>query len=569
MALAFAALVGRALWVQGINRDFYIRQGQMRFEHVFEGEMHRGRILDRNGEPLAISKPVADAWIVPTEFRKASNADVDKLASMLALSSDVLAAKGRADLSFVYLKRGLEPALASRIAQFGIPGVYFNQEALRYYPGGSDIAQLIGRVGSDGHGTEGVELVNDAALYGEVSKRRMIVDRLGKPVDVVDVDAAGVPGADIRLSIDSRIQHVARVAVERAMRKFAAAAGTAIVVDAKTGEILALANLPTFDPNEPVGAYDERFRNRAIVDAFEPGSTIKPVTLALALSRGVVTPQTRINTAPGAFEAYGSVIHDTANFGELTVTQIITKSSNIGMAKIAMNLSSRDMWENFHEFGIGSRPLTDLPSVARGALHPARVWKPIEKLTMAYGYGLSVSAAQLAGAYTVFANDGRRIPLSLVRVDAPPAGETVISPQVAQQIRAMLEADGREGTARIASLPDYQVGGKTGTARKQSGRGYAHGKYRALFVGMAPMSHPRLIVAVMIDEPSRGSYYGAPVAGPVCAEIMESALHLLGVPPDRADAPPSRTRETVRPPSPAGSRQTMVKSVGEATSFIG
>lgn len=546
--VGFVVLIGRALWVQGIYRDFYINQGRRRFEHVFEKQPQRGRILDRNGEPLAISKPVADIWADPVELRGADKTELGKLALLLGLPEGELTSKLRTDLRFVYLKRGVAPDVADSVAKLNMAGLYLNQLAQRYYPGGSDIAQLVGRIGTDGHGLEGIELADDATLSGTASKRSVIVDRMGRPVDVVDIDAMGAPGVDLRLSIDRRIQHAARIAVERAVTGFAAAAGCAIVVDAKTGEILALANFPTFDPNEPVTAYDGRFRNRAVTDIFEPGSTVKPITVALALGNGVVTPQTQFDTSPGTFDVYGRTIHDTANFGSLSVTQIITKSSNIGMAKIAMKLSSQDMWTTFHGFGIGARPLTGLPSVARGTLHPAQRWKPIEKVTMAYGYGLSLSLAQLAEVYTVFANDGRRVPLSLMQLNAPPEGKPVISPDVARQIRAMLEADGNEGTARVASLPDYRVGGKTGTARKQSGRGYAPGKYRAVFVSMAPMSDPRLIVAVMIDEPSRGSYYGGRVAGPASAEIMESALHVLGVPPDRR-SPRSLSRDKTGEPA--------------------
>ncbi|RQS16421.1 penicillin-binding protein 2 [Burkholderia sp. Bp9002] len=529
----FLVLAARTLWVQGIHPDFYIREGQKRYEHVFEVKPARGRILDRNGEPLAIGKPAADVWIVPAEFRGASHSERTRLASMLGLQADAIASRGNSERKFVVLKRDVDPEVALGVSRLDVPGVYLIGNDRRYYPGGSDFAQLTGWIGADGHGSEGVELADDALLSGVASKRRLIVDRLGRPVDMVGIDAAGAAGADLTLSIDRRIQHVARLAVEHTIEQFAAAAGSAVVVDARTGEMLALVNLPTFDPNMPMSAYDGRFRNRAVADVFEPGSTVKPITVALALTKGIVTPLTRFDTSPGSFNVYGSVIHDTADFGNLSVTQIITKSSNIGMAKIAMKLSSQDMWGMFHSFGVGSPPLKALPAVANGTLHPARFWMPIEKLTMAYGYGLSMSLAQLADAYTVFANDGRRIPLSLMRLHTRPVGEPVVSSRVAQQIRAILEADGREGTARVASLPDYRTGGKTGTARKQSGHGYAQGKYRAVFVGMAPMSDPRLIVAVMIDEPSRGSYYGARVAGPACAEIMESALHLLGVPPDR------------------------------------
>ncbi|PNX12036.1 penicillin-binding protein [Burkholderia sp. 129] len=537
LCAGFGALAARALWVQVVRSDFYITQGIKRYGHTFEAAPARGRIVDRNGAELAIDEPVADVWIAPDAFRRATHAQMRALASLLGVPIDTLAAKALGTRQFLYLKRWIAPELAARIERLAVPGVHVAAATRRYYPSGGDAAQLVGFVGADGHGLEGVERTADAALASVGAKRDMIVDRMGRPVQAGDAASAGVPGADVRLSIDRRVQHLAQRAVERAVARTAAAAGCAIVVDAKTGEILALVNAPTFDPNERTAAADDgRLRERVLTDVFEPASTLKPVTVALALSEGVVAPDTRIDTSPGVLDIEGATIHDTGDFGELTVTQIIAKSSNIGMAKIAERLRAQDMWQTFARAGIGARPLAGLPAVARGTLRPARSWKPIERLTMSYGYGLSVSLAQLADVYTAFAGDGSRIPLSLAHAGALAARVRVVPPAVARQIRAMLETDGEEGTARIARLPDYRIGAKTGTARKLCGKRYARGKYRALFVGLAPMSDPRLIVAVMIDEPSRGSYYGGPAAGPAWAEIMDNALHLLGVPPDRPAA---------------------------------
>ncbi|KWZ47824.1 penicillin-binding protein [Burkholderia savannae] len=535
LCAGFGALAARALWVQVVHSDFYIRQGVKRYEHTFAAAPTRGRILDRNGDALAINEPVADVWIAPDALRRATHPQMRALASLLGLPDDALAAKALSARQFLYLKRWIAPELAARVERLDVPGVHVARATRRYYPGGGDVAQLVGFVGANGHGLEGVELAADAALAGVGAKRDYIVDRLGRPVDVGDVESAGTPGADVRLSVDRRVQHLATLAVERTIERTGAAAGCAIVVDAKTGGVLALVNAPTFDPNEPhaAGDGDGRFRNRALTDVFEPASTLKPVTVALALSEGVVTPDTRFDTSPGVLEIDGATIHDTGDFGELSVTQIIAKSSNIGMAKIAERLRAQDMWQTFARAGIGARPLAGLPSVARGTLRPARHWRPIERLTMSYGYGLSMSLAQLADVYTAFAGDGERIALSLTRASAQAERVRVVPPAVARQIRAMLETDGEQGTARVARLPDYRIGAKTGTARKLHAGRYARGKYRALFVGMAPMSDPRLIVAVMIDEPSRGSYYGGPAAGPAWAQIMENALHLLGVPPDR------------------------------------
>lgn len=537
LCIGFASLCVRAFWVQCIRSDFYIRQGRKRYEHAIERAPGRGRVLDRNGAVLAISEPVQDVWIEPADFSRASAAERASIASLLGLAARELADKAASRKQFLYLKRGVAIEPAARVAALGAPGVHLSAAARRYYPGGSDFAQLVGFTGLDGHGLEGVERAEDRTLAGAASRADVIVDRLGRAVENVSAPSPGRPGDDVVLSIDRRIQHVAMVAVQRSITRFAAAAGCAIVLDARTGEILALANAPTFDPNRQSGAYDARFRNRALSDVFEPGSTIKPVTVALALQQGIVTPDTRFDTSPGVLKLYGSVIHDTSNHGDIPVTQVIAKSSNIGMVKIAGRLAAKDMWQAFRDFGIGERPLANFPAIARGTLRPAARWKPIEQATMAYGYGLSVSLSQLADAYTVFARDGRRRPLSLVRATSPRAGLDVVSPRTAAQIRDMLEAAvAPGGTAGIARLPDYRVGAKTGTARKQSGAGYARGKYHAVFVGMAPMSDPRLIVAVMIDEPSKGSYYGGPVAGPVFGEIMENALHLLGVPPDRPAA---------------------------------
>ncbi|KVQ34471.1 penicillin-binding protein [Burkholderia cepacia] len=533
ISMCFIALFVRAFWVQCIRSDFYIRQGRKRYEHAVETVTMRGRVLDRNGSILAINEPVQDVWIVPSEFRQATDDERRSIASLLGTPEAELSIKAHSDKKFLYLQRQVGVKPATRIATLSVPGVHMTVGVRRYYPGGSDFAQLVGFIGLDGHGLEGVEMASDGTLTGTPGRRDIIVDRMGRPVENVSPPLPGKPGSDIALSIDRRIQHLAMIAVQRSVTRFAATAGCAIVLDARTGEILALANLPTFDPNLEAAPYDDRFRNRALSDVFEPGSTIKPVTVALALQEQVVTPDTHFDTSPGVLKIYGSLIHDTSDHGDITVTQVIAKSSNIGMVKIAGKLSPKDMWQMFRSFGIGERPIADFPSAERGTLRPALRWKPIEQATMAYGYGLSVSLSQLADTYTVFAHDGVRQPLSLQRIQSPRGGVSVISPDTAREIRKMLEAAvAPGGTAAIARLPDYRVGAKTGTARKQSGVGYARGKYRAMFVGMAPMSDPRLIVAVMIDEPSRGSYYGGPVAGPVFAEIMENSLHLLGVPPD-------------------------------------
>jgi cell division protein FtsI (penicillin-binding protein 3) len=531
--------------VQGWNRDFYIAQGQKRYEHTFEQTVNRGRLLDRNGEILAIDQRVFDVWVSPPVLSSIPFSQSEQLSNLLGVSQGDISSRAGSDRQFAYLQKGINSDLAAQVSALNIDGVYLKQASKRYYPNGSDYAQLVGFVGADDHGLEGLERALDTKLSGRGGESSWIVDRRGRPLEAVDTVSDTQPPKDIVVSIDRRLQYITRAALQSGIDRTRAKGGSAIVLDAHTGEILALVSLPTFDPNQPIGHYDSRLRNQALDDAFEPGSTIKPATVALALQEGVVTPNTTIDTSPGSYTIYGSTIHDTSNFGKISVTQVIAKSSNIGMAHIAQKLSARDMWQMFHALGVGERPLANEISAGSGRLHPASHWHPIERLTMAYGYGLSVTLAQLADIYTVFANDGRRVPLSLQKLARAPQGIAILTSKVAKQIRGMLAEDGLHGTARIAALPDYDIGGKTGTARKQAGRGYAAGKYRALFSGFAPVSNPRLIVAVMIDEPTKGKYYGGPVSGPVFASIMEQSLHLLGVQPDREGRP----RGTSRRPS--------------------
>ncbi|NTX25622.1 penicillin-binding protein 2 [Burkholderia pyrrocinia] len=538
MFAAFLILAGRAFYVQCVNSEFFIRQGERRYKHVLERRPSRGRILDRNGAILAINEPVKDLWVAPKEFVHCDSARLAALAKLLAVPEQNLLSMRASQKDFLYLKKRVKNDVGMQISKMQVPGVHETDNSERYYPDGNDFAQLIGLTGADGHGQEGVELAYDAGLMGTSTQRDVIVDRMGHVIQEMDDGKVGTPASDVTLTIDRRIQHIAMQATQAAVTRFRAAAGSAIVVDARTGEILALANVPTLNPNSESGPYDSRFRNRGLSDVFEPGSTIKPVTVSLALSEGVITPNTLFDTSPGVINAYGRVIHDTSNHGVITTTEIIAKSSNIGMVKIAAKLEAEDMWKNFKAYGVGTKPVSDFTSVARGTLWPAQQWKPIEKATMAYGYGLSLSLAQIADIYTVFAGDGKRRPLSLVRGPSLPPAVSVVSPKVAEQIRSMLEVTVEPGgTATMARLPDYRVGAKTGTARAGASGRYAAGKYHAVFVGMAPLSAPRLIVAVMIDEPSRGSVYGGPVAGPSFSAIMESSLHLLGVRQDKVPEP--------------------------------
>lgn len=533
----FGALAARALWVQVVDREFYAYQGRLRFERTVESTPARARVLDRNGAILAISEPVADVWVVPQDFASATPAQLRQVAVALDMPPDEVAARGHGGRRFLYLKRQVARDTALALHSERIPGLNLTETTRRSFPEGSDIANVIGLTNIDGEGLEGIELANEAELRGSAGRRRVIVDRLGRVVEQLGTLAAPQPGRDVTLSIDMRIQRVAMQALGAAMERSAARAASAIVVDTRTGEILALANLPSADPAHPGGQRADGMRNRAVTDTFEPGSTIKPLTVALALERGRVAPDTRFDTAPGVLEIHGARIRDTRDFGTLDLGQVVAKSSNIGMVRIAQRLSAEEMWQNFRLFGLGEKPLRDYPGVAPGRLRPAPRWKPIEQATMAYGYGLSVSLAQLAQAYAAFGNDGLRPPLTLYAGRAPAPAVRVMSPEVARSVRLMLEASASPGgTARIAMLDGYRIGAKTGTARKQEGNGYAAGKYRATFVGLAPISDPKLVVAVMIDEPTRGSYYGGPAAGPVFAEILRGALRILATPPDRRGA---------------------------------
>lgn len=533
LTAGFLVLLLRALWVQGIHHEFYIFQGERRYARSMEEAPTRARILDRNGTVLAISEGMVDVWVEPEKFSKADvqqRALVSKTLNLAptALNDDVWGKR-----KFVYLKRQATLEASDLLRAAHVPGLVYSPTSRRAFPAGPEIANVIGLTNIEGHGNEGVELARDGELSGTPGHRRVIVDRLGRVIEQ-PFSAPASPGTDVTLTIDMRIQRIAMEALAASVEKFAASGGSAIVVDTHTGEILSLANVPTFDPADLGHLNAEAMRNRAFTDSFEPGSTIKPLTVAHALENHKIDIETRFDTSPGVIDLYGSSIRDTSDHGVLTPSGIIAKSSNIGMVRIAQRLQADEMWNNFRLFGLGERPLSRYPGIAFGSLRPAKRWKPIEQATMAYGYGLSVTLAQLAEAYTVFGNDGARAPLRLYRDDPRSSPIPVVSPHVSQQVLGMLEqAVEPGGTARMAQLTAYRSGAKTGTARKQSGNGYARGKYRAVFVGLAPIETPRLVVAVMIDTPTRGSYYGGPVAGPVFNSIMQRALQILSVPPDR------------------------------------
>jgi len=537
LMVGFLALVGRSLYLQGINKDFYIGKGESRYERVIEMPATRGRILDRHGDVLAISTPVKSVWAIP-EDAKLTPAQTRELATLLDLDSREISRKLAADRDFTYLKRQIAPDVAERIATLKLPGIHFQNEYRRYYPAGDATAHMLGFTGNEDMGQEGIELALNSQLVGKPGSRRVIKDRRGQIVE--DVESIRVPqeGKDVILALDAKLQYVAFSQLKNAIADHKAKAGGIVILDAKSGEVLALANLPAYNPNNRKNLSGAQLRNRAFTDTFEPGSTFKPFAVALALDKGNVRADTAIQTAPGKLTIGTATISDAHPHGVLSVAQVIQKSSNIGTAKMALALPSEEMWKMFDQLGFGQPLKLGFPGEAGGRLRPWKRWRPIEQATMSYGHGISVTLIQLARAYQAFARNGDLVPLTLTRTDVVPAvGARVFSEQTAREMRAMLElAVQPGGTAPKAQVPGYRVAGKTGTANKLEGGVYAN-KYVSSFVGFAPASDPRLIVAVMIDEPSAGGYYGGTVAAPVFSNVMGNALRALGVPPDDTPKP--------------------------------
>jgi len=535
---AFLVLAGRSVYLQSVKTGFLQEKGEARYARVLEVPATRGRVLDRNGEALAISTPVKSIWAIPEDV-KINASQLKTLAGLLQMDGRELARKlSDADRDFVYLKRQIPPESAARVAELGLPGVHQQNEYRRYYPGGETMAHVIGFTGVDDAGQEGIELAQQALLAGAAGSRRVIKDRLGRIVEDVESIRAAQDGRDLTLALDSKIQNLAFGALKAGVEANRARAGAIVVLDVRTGEVLALANLPTYNPNNRARLSGAQLRNRVMTDNFEPGSTLKPFTVALALELGKITPQTPIQTAPGTLTIANYTIHDAHPGGTMSVAQVIQKSSNVGAAKIALGLPREEMHDMFKRVGFGAAPRLGFPGEGTGRVREAKTWRPVEQATMAYGHGISVTLIQLARAYTVFARDGELAPLTLVKTGAPAAGERVFSPEVAREVRAMLESAVQPGgTAPRARVMGWRVGGKTGTAHKQENGGYAASKYVSSFVGFAPVSAPRLVIAVMIDEPSTGQYYGGVVAAPVFAQVMQGALRLLGAPYDAPLAP--------------------------------
>jgi len=531
LALLFAGLVGRSLYLQWIDNEFLQSQGSARHSRELEVPAHRGRIVDRSGEALAVSTPVKSLWAFPDKF-EASAEQMQALARVLDTTPAKLKASLDAHEDFAFVAKQIAPEISERAMALRIKGLHDQNEYRRFYPGGEVTAHIVGFTGDRDAGQEGIELAQQAWLAGVPGSRRVIINRRNEAVEDVAAIRAPQAGRDLALSIDTRLQYLAFRELKAAVEANKAKAGGIVVLDVKTGEILALANWPTYNPNRRDKVAREKMRNRALTDVFEPGSTLKPFTIATGLEAGKITPQTVIQTAPGTLQIGPAIIHDAHKEGALTVEQVIQKSSNVGAAKIALSLPPQTMHEMFTEVGFGTPPRTGYPGEVGGRLRPAKSWKPIEQATMAYGHGISVNLVQLARAYTMFANDGEVKPVTLFKTEAHVEGRQVIKPATALAVRHMLEmAVLPGGTAPKAQTVGYRVAGKTGTAHKLEGRGYGN-KYVSSFVGFAPVSNPRLIVAIMIDEPSAGRYYGGDVAAPTFSNVMGSALRTLGVPTD-------------------------------------
>ena len=534
--MAFVALAGRAFWIQGPGNAFYQKQGESRYQRTLEMPATRGKILDRNGLVLATSLPVRAIWAIPEAVPDDLGADkLAALGKLLGMTNTELRAKLSEDKNFVYVKRQVPVDVAEQVTALDIPGVYQRDEYKRFYPEGEIAAHLIGFTNVEDEGQEGVELGDQKQLEGMPGIRRVIKDRMGHIIEDVDEQVVPHNGHDVDLAIDSKIQYIAYTNLKAAVDKFKAKAGAAMVIDVRTGEVLALVNYPTFNPNDRTHLTGDQLRNRVLTDEFEPGSIMKPFTISLALDLHRVAPTTLVDTGPGHFNLDGATITDDSAFGVLTVGGVIQKSSNIGATKIAMTLKPEEMWNMYTSIGLGQAPKIGFPGATAGHLRPWKSWRRIEQATMSYGYGLSASLFQLARAYTAIAHDGEILPVTIFRNpdDQPVNGPQIFSPVTAREVRAMLEtvvAPG--GTSPDAAVPGYRVGGKSGTAYKHGAHGYDKSKYRASFVGMAPMPNPRIVVAVSVDEPTAGSHFGGQVSGPVFSAIAGDTLRSLNIPPD-------------------------------------
>jgi cell division protein FtsI (penicillin-binding protein 3) len=533
IGLGSIVLVGRAVSIQIVHNQFYLDQGEKRYAHELELPGSRGRITDRHGALLATSVAVPSVWAIPKDVQATREQKRDLARLLNVPFADVDKKLSDRQSRFAWLARQVDEPQWQKVKALGIKGIYETREYRRKYPEGEAAAHLVGFTDTDDRGQEGIELAFQRELQGKDGSRMVVKDRLGRVVENIGDEVAATDGRNVELAADAKIQSFAYQRVRDAVLEHKAKAGSAVVIDVTTGEVLALANYPSFNPAERRNLTGAQLRNRALTDTFEPGSTMKPFIAAQAIETGRVAATTPIQTAPGSMVITGSTIRDAHPHGVLTVAEVIQKSSNVGTVKMAMQMERQEMWELYSNVGFGQKPQLQFPGAVTGRLRPYKSWRPIEQATMSYGYGLSASLFQLARAYTVFARDGEVIPVTMLKADAPATGARVFQPETARAVREMLRmAAGPGGTAPKAQAIGYSVGGKTGTAHKQEGKEYSRDKYRAWFVGMAPIERPRVVVAVMVDEPNNGVYYGGDVAAPVFSQVVQQSLRTLGVAPD-------------------------------------
>ncbi len=545
MVLAGLAVLGQAIKLQVMETEFLQGQGEARFLRQVAIPTVRGNIVDRNGEPLAVSTPVDSVWAHPGELLQAADR-IPMLAAALDTSAEEMERRltQRAGREFVWLQRRIHPETADRIRAMEIPGVFMRREYRRFYPTGEVSAQLLGFTNIDDIGQEGLELTYNSWLQGEAGAKRVIKDRLGRTVQNVELVREARPGRNLELTIDRRLQYLAFRELQAGIVEFEARSGSIVIMDIPTGEVLAMVNFPSYNPNAPARSATEGLRNRALTDVIEPGSVIKPFALAAAMEAGLVHEQMRVDTAPGYRVVGGHTIRDIRNFGELSVTDMLARSSNVGMVDLVLNMDARHLWGVYSRFGFGSVTGSGFPGESAGVLRDYERWRRLEQATLAYGYGLSVTPVQLARAIAAIADEGRlRQPVFVKGTDNPP--QSVLDPGVARDLVAMLEAATvGVGTGTRARVAGYRVAGKTGTTRKVGAAGYSE-RYVASFAGFAPVSRPRLAAVVVINDPVGDAYYGGQVAAPVFGRVMEAALRLLAVPPDQFDT--LMTRAEVQP----------------------
>ena len=532
----FVLLLVKSVYLQSMNKDFLQKKGGDRYIRTLELQADRGKIKDRNGEILAGSSPVASVWVNPSVVQM-SEKQKKALAELLDMRVAVIDQKiSNKQKEFVYIRRRIAPDLAEKVKKLNIAGIALERDYKRFYPAGDVVSHVVGFTGVDGNGKEGFELVRNDELAGLAGQRRVIKDRSGQIVEELEVVRQPSDGNELVLSIDRRIQYLVFRELSKSIEYYKAKAGSAVVLDAKTGEVLAMVNLPTYNPNNPTNIKGKT-RNRALTDVFEPGSTMKPITAAAALQFGGYVAETKVDTAPGYMKIGPATIHDTHAYAELTVSEVVKKSSNVGSAKIALSLDKKKLWTVFNQLGFGEKTDIGFPGEVRGKVRDYETWRPIEQATMSYGHGISVTLLQLARAYTVFANNGELKPVSLIKLDEAPEGQSVFSAAVANSVKDMLELVVQDGgTGTKAQVTGYRVAGKTGTAHKLGANGYERDKYVGSFVGLAPASNPRLIMAVMVDEPTNGQYFGGTIAAPIFSSVMSEVLRLLAIPQDAPNA---------------------------------